>query len=331
MSDLFLKLMKLTNQKEDFFTECLVATLKEDITFKKNFLTSICGDNVDEIKISNFFINIETQVSFPKLHSCIDMVFYVGDNLSIGIENKLWSPEGRGQLIKYLSLPLSHIAFITGYEATIENTVDEHSNYLKPKNGRKHFIWSDFYEIVEVSNKTSSSTVLNKALLNLFADLGFDPPKPEIGDLLDTNTELAIQNRKNFAKLWLKTREELKKKNCKLQAGSIAELYVTCLSNNCIETMWLDPIWQRGNLRVRLTLKENINLTTITNKLISSSFPFYKMIQVYQQNIRRAKKSVIVIDVLISLKKLLSGINYSESMSAKLAEYVLTIFNEVSV
>jgi len=322
--------MKLTNQKENFLTECFVATLKEDITFTKDFLISICGENVNGVNISNSSINIETQVSFPKLHSCVDMVFYVGDNLSIGIENKLESPESKGQLIKYLSLPLSRIAFLTKYDLPIENTVDEHLNYLKPKNGRKHFIWSDFYEIVEVSSKRLSATVLNKALLNFFSDLGFDPPKPEIGDLNDINTEIALQNRRNFAKLWSKTRNELKKKNCRLEAGSIAELYVTCVSHNCLEKMWLDPIWQRGNLRVRLTLKDNINLTTIIDKMNSSSFPFYKMIQTYQQNVRRKKGIDTVIDISISLKNLLSNINNSESMSNRLAEYVLTIFNEVS-
>lgn len=329
MSDLFFKLMKLTNQKENFLTECFVATLKEDITFTRDFLIYICGDNVDGVNISNSSIKIETQVSFPKLHSCIDMVFYVGENLSIGIENKLDSPESKGQLIKYLSLPLSRIAFLTAYDTAIENSVDEHPNYLKPKNGRKHFIWSDFYEIVDVSSKRVSATVLNKALLNMFSDLGFDPPKPEIGDLHNINPEIADKNRRNFAKLWSKTRNELEKKNCKLEAASIVELYVKCVSNNVLETIWLVPI--KGNLKVRLNLKDNINLTTIIDKLNSSSFPFYKMIQVYQQNVRRTKRIDTVIDITISLKKLLSDIYDTDSMSNRLAEYVLTIFNEVSV
>lgn len=85
MKDLFIRLMKLTEQKEDYFTECLAETLREDPELCRTFLQKIFGPTIKGVDISNARISIETQVIYPG--SCVDMVFRLDDRVSLGIEN----------------------------------------------------------------------------------------------------------------------------------------------------------------------------------------------------------------------------------------------------
>lgn len=328
MSDLFIKLIKHTAEKEDFFTECLAATLREDPQVAKDFVIYLCGEELDEVTISATAVTIETQVSF--IGSCIDMVITLNGRKTIATEHKLWSPQAKGQLSRYLKLGFDRLAFITGYHSEVSKKVFDHPCYMKPLNGRKHFMWSDFYELLEKSLQTPSATTLNRALLTLFRDYGFEPPKPEIGDLLDPDPAVSRRNRKNFAKFWELTRRLLRKKGWKeFGIGSIAELYVSEGPTKRLAWAWLDPIWQRGSLRIRLTLDKSSYLETVEKNLLSPEFPFHNDINIVETRASRKEGREEVLDILIPMKKLLADAHDAESISKKLAGYVLAVFDTV--
>lgn len=111
-----------------------------------------------------------------------------------------------------LKLGLDRLVFVTAYSADIADQVANNPSYLKPGDGRQHFHWSDFWSLLEKSTNESGSTVLNDALFGLFAHFGFDPPRPEIGDLSDPDEGRRKENRENFAKLWNLTRAGLEER-----------------------------------------------------------------------------------------------------------------------
>lgn len=53
----------------------------------------------------------------------MDMVFGLNLEKFIGVENKLGAAEGKGQLLKYLTLPLNRVAFITPDHLSISDEV----------------------------------------------------------------------------------------------------------------------------------------------------------------------------------------------------------------
>ncbi len=182
MSRLFVNIIKRVTEKEDAFTECLAETLRGDPVLARDFLLQVCGEDVEAVSVARAEIQIETQKEFPG--ACLDMLFWLDGKSTVGFENKLWSPESEGQLSKYLRLGLNRMAFITDYYAPVEDEVLQDPHYRAPQNGRHHFVWSDFYSVVETSAKKNAAPFLNRALLELFKHLGFEPPHPQIGDLL---------------------------------------------------------------------------------------------------------------------------------------------------
>ena len=138
MSDLFVRLTRYTSEKEDFFTECLAAALRDDTELASRFVGKLCER--DKILAGKPVTSVETQVCFPEGHSCLDMVLQINGRFSWGVENKLESPEGvaptgKRQLEKYRDL-VDRLAFITGYHTIVSEKVLCDPRYLRPVNGR---------------------------------------------------------------------------------------------------------------------------------------------------------------------------------------------------
>jgi len=57
-----------------------------------------------------------------------------------------------------------------------------------------------------------------------FEGLGFTPPHPSAGEMSGLDEQENRRNRKNFAKLWGKTRSFAHKLGWSVNSGSIAEL-----------------------------------------------------------------------------------------------------------
>lgn len=153
MSDLFVNLLRYADEQENFFTECVAETLRQDPSLSRSFLAALLGTE----HVSEEVPRIQTQVNYAR--SCVDMVIRVGD-MAIGVEHKLWSPEGKGQLSKYLRLPLDRVAFVTGYEAPRLHALKDNPKYLRPKGRRDHFMWHDFFPLVERSSAARPARIL---------------------------------------------------------------------------------------------------------------------------------------------------------------------------
>ena len=326
MSRLFVNIIKRVTEKEDAFTECLAETLRGDPVLARDFLLQVCGEDVEAVSVARAEIQIETQKEFPG--ACLDMLFRLDGKSTVGVENKLWSPESEGQLSKYLRLGLNRMAFITDYYAPVEDEVLQDPHYLAPQNGRHHFVWSDFYSVVETSAKKNAAPFLNRALLELFKHLGFEPPHPQIGDLLHPDPGIQKINRENFAKLWEPTRQGLQKRGWKsIGRGSVAELYVQNGIARNLAWAWIDPIW--GGLKVRLTLREGVSPGEVIERLKSVHLPYREDIGISEMHPRGRKEPGIVVEVRISLTKLLAKTTTVEEMEARLADFVLNVFDLV--
>ena len=158
MAGFFVQLIKRVSEKEDVFTECLAAALRDDPALARLFVLKLCRNNALEVDARVAAIDIATHCRFPAAagvpECCVDMVLTLDETTRIGVENKLFAAEGRGpngirdQLRNYLQLGLSRVAYIRAQEADVANDVCENSSrYLKPIH-RRHFLWPDFYAIV---------------------------------------------------------------------------------------------------------------------------------------------------------------------------------------
>ena len=316
MSDLFTKLLKLSNARENTLAECLAATLKENPDFCRKFLTVLCGEKVDSVPISTAKIEIKTQQSGP--NSRIDMEIILNKRKKIGIENKLDSPEGKGQLLKYLDLPIDRLAFITREYVNVNERVKRARRYLKPNGKRAHFLWSDFYRKLESSARKYPNCSFTQALFNLFDRLGFRPPT-EIGDL-NNNTEAA----KKFLKYWDLTSEWLKKIGWDSSvAMSKAGQWCWDESSKTIESVWLDPVVVPGVLRARIYFKKRQNYYIAKAKkfLQSRRFQYYDDVDIIDSVGKIKGKVKPVLEVSIPTHRLFDAHPKPEQIRKRLARF----------
>jgi len=346
-SELFTKLMH--RQGEDYFTECVAFTLREDSELAESFLVHLCGEILEGTPIRGASITIETQKTFPgsclevdfqRTHpefacdSCVDMVFRLNDCKPIGIENKLGASEGKGQLLRYLALPLARVAFITPDYLEISEEVLAHPKYVRPRDGRKHFLWSDFFQIIENSVRKPSSPVLNRALLGLFKNYGFEPPIPEIGDLNDPDITKRKRNRENFKKLWELSRSRLEQRGWKrMQYDNIACLWCDSGPAERVEQFYVNTL-KPGSLLIRLTPRGPGELVKLEQSLLKpdSTISGYSII-LERRDMTRVKPQlgeqiVTVLEVSTALNRLFAGCEGVDAKKERLSDYLLAVLDQ---
>jgi len=325
MSRLFVRVMKLSSAKEDVFTECLAATLADEPELASSFLGRLEAGRAGSATVEPRAVEVETQKTYPGC--CVDMVI-TSNGRTVGVENKLWSPEGDQQLARYLRLGFDGLAFVTGDHTPVTGEVLRDARYLKPINGRAHFLWADFHDLVERFARRPRSSPLTRALLALFAHLGFEPAHAEIGDLIHPDRTIQTRNRENFAKLWEATRAGLAGRGWKsVGRGSIAELYVRDGSARRTSWAWIDPTWARGMLRVRLTPNEGVSAAELEAAVQAVEIPGGDDVQVLQAQPPGRKTEATVVDILVPLKRLLGEARGPEDMASRLAAFVLAVFD----
>src|SRR5712691_2190027 len=98
MAEFFVQLIKRVSEKEDVFTECVAAALRDDPGLARRFVLRFCGDNLDGVDVRTAAIDVGTQMAFPASTDvpacCIDMVLTRDGTTKVGIENKLFADEG---------------------------------------------------------------------------------------------------------------------------------------------------------------------------------------------------------------------------------------------
>ncbi len=295
--------------------------MNEDNALARDFVEILLGDDqLDGTRQCSFEISVKTQV--PEGGNCVDMVITVCSR-RIGVENKLDSPEGRGQLRRYLATPLDRLAYVTPAIREVDEAVILDAHYLRPE-GKNHFCWSDFYDVI--ARRANDASILTEALLTLFKDLGFDPPHEEIGDLQNQ------ENRENFSKLWRATKVMLRRRGWKrLDSGSTAEMYVKNGTSESVEQLWCDPRWTGNNLRLRVTLKDPRKTEDVANYLKQKlEFRGVRPL-INRAESRRARGKIQVVDVVITFDNLFARIESHEEIETRLAEFVIHVLDEVHV
>jgi hypothetical protein len=313
--------------KENVFTECFAATLQEDPKLAKEFLIHLCGKKLDQVQISRASIKTETQQRRDGAY--LDMVFTLNGQKLVGVENKLFAPEGKGQLRKYLRLGwLDRLAFISVGDTRIARHVLASPHYLRPRN-RPHFRWADFYRLVEQSTHRPSATVFNKALLQLFQHLGFEPPIGPLGDLQHPNPIVRRKNREKFAKRWEATKDSLRRLGwTKFSRGQIAMIGVEQGRSKRLEWASLDPIYHHGSLRLRLTFRKRGYIPGAAELLQSPRFKYRTHVELVQPNIPSRRREP-VLDIFIPLRKLFRERDDPEWVSQRLADFAFAVFDLV--
>jgi hypothetical protein len=340
MHDLFSKLRKLTDQEENLFTECLAETLRSDPQLLRQFVKRLCGQVAGRTHASRGSIEVRTQVDLNG--SILDMIFCVSEALAIGVENKLHSPEGKErdgktQLEKYIGLvhagKLSHLAFITGYHTDAPTRVAGNKGYLRPceqgKKMRDHFMWTDFYPMIE-RRASKAPASLAPYLLSLLIDLGFKPPSPEIGDLNDPDEEVARRNKTNFANFWERTKQALRKRGWETTHIDKAGLWVEGGKAKRLKITDINPCYNRGNLRFNLTLKNGVKTQAVAGGLMGmgrhygagfSARPAFT-----SRTVAGRRRKVAIVKVLYPLSKLVEN---RKKIPERLEDLVLAVVDKV--
>ncbi len=325
MKDMYLRLSRLSASKEDFLTECLAITLQGDDDFAEDFIDRVLGDRVKTVEK----LEVKTQIHFPIKKSIIDMIIRVNDEFVIGVENKLGAPLGDHQLEKYLKLPIDGLVLITAsYNYTISKKTLEDPIYIKPDH-RDFFMWHDFYDTLS-NRKRGSKSVFSSALKEMFEHYGFDPSPENIEDLHHPDEEVAKTNRKRFSKRWRPTIDTLKKRGWRtVHPGSVVELYVKNGKSEIIRSAWIDPLWLKNNLRVRITPIELDNIKQIKYNIEILEDDFFRDTDIEILDVDRTDGKYTVLDITISLKKLIDGLE-GEQIDLRLKDHVIGIFDRIN-
>ena len=213
--DLFTGLLRWSDNKEaltvreNFFTAALLGVLNEDQIFARAFVTSLCAGRkrFGPHSIAHSEISLEPRIARTatfngqQLRCYPDITLVVksrsGRPKRLQVEVKLGAPEGKkvggpSQLAKYLELgSKDHLAYVRGYPQSVEKSVLRNRLYRRPKNLREHFLWSDFFPLVEEGSSRLRTGALHRGLLGLMKAQGFAPLDDRLPDLYGTHSRMA--------------------------------------------------------------------------------------------------------------------------------------------
>jgi len=304
---------------ENHLTEFVAAALILNHSFRRRF---------GEILLTNrpfaLITTVETQVDYP--HGCCpDMRLVLGDGRVILCENKIEAVEtsgkdhNRGQLERYLDLPVDGVAYIRGSWKPPAHKVLNHPKYIKPTT-REHFLWRDFYNLLE-------GDVFFEWLRQGFEGMGYTPLLPSIGDLSDPDRHKKLANQREFAKLWILTRSNLKQMGWRTQIGSRIELYLDNKSSKWSQQIFISPYLAERFL-IRVTPRPGY-LQEIFDaaKDVSALMSLQPTVEVHK--IRRKDGLTEVVDIQTSLFNVLRSASTADEMEQALWSFVGKFVKEI--
>lgn len=311
--DVFTRLMKLTDRREDFFTECLAATLQHDQDLARNYVR-VLKPNVD--LDDNTEIQIRTQVDCSG--APIPMLLQIGNDSTIATIHELDSAGQVGRVSEYLAVDaVDDLAYITGHplQQPLDPSLIMRGNYLHPNN-RDHFLWSDLYLTIRNACRRSPDAVLPAGFTHLLETFGYIPPAPRLDDMHNES------NQRDFARLWEPTKIALRAMGwSKFTAGTRAELYVQDGNSPAIDWIWLDPIWSPGKLRIRITPKAPATVDILQQAMLREN----PDLTTEKSEAKRQDGKVDVLDVLIPFNDLFG----SQSTAAQMADALQDAVNDL--
>ena len=268
---------------------------------------------------------VETQVHYP--HGCCpDMRLTLDDGRVILCENKIEAIEtqardsDKGQLERYLDLPVDGVAFIRGSWKPPTRKVLNHPKYIKPA-AREHFLWRDFYRLL------LGGDVFLGWLRQGFEGMGFTPPLSSIGDLNDPDREKKLANQREFAKLWIPTRSSLRQMGWRSHPGSRIELYLYNRSGQWSQRIFVSPYLAERFL-IRITPRRgHLSEVLEAAKNVSASLSSQPTVEVHK--IKRAEGRIEVVDIQTSLFNVLRGASEPDKMEKALYRFVMAFVKEI--
>lgn len=323
--NLFWSTRALTAAREDHLTEFFAAALDISKPFREAYanyiLTVHSQSNTSD---TPEIVNIKTQASFPGTTCCPDMILTLSNGKTIACEHKLEANETMGpeqdqrtQLKRYLDLPIDGLLYVrTSYKPPVPEVVN-HPKYIRPHD-RAHFLWRDFYPLLSSS---CEKHILIDWLRVGFERLGFTPPHPSIGDMSGPDDALNKENRKNFAKLWQRTRSAAHTLGWKVSAGSIVELYLAGNSASLASEIFISPA-KFERVLFRITPHDDKH-PVLRDRLQQVTERMSPKTELVQHAISRKKGKVRVIDITTSLREILGAEPLSaEEIETKLFNFV---------
>lgn len=247
---LFCRIAGITRMKEDLLTECFAATLQSDPTAAAEYWRCMTR-NSSELKNVRGEIRVTTQHSSADRTARIDMRV-VRQNHVLGVEHKLYAPEGAQQLPRYLKLPKTDaqwIAFVSADFRTVSQDVLSNNRYVQPSSRQNHFLWADLHPLVRRSADRGFQFAV--ATLALMHQMDLAPAHPIIGDVRDPKADLRLRQ------LWEPLVSTLRKSgwdevNSSFGHNKKSEMWIEDGPSAYLSVIRLDPFTSPTSLVVRL-------------------------------------------------------------------------------
>lgn len=338
--NLFLATRRLTDAKENHLTEFLAAALDADQAFRDAYASVVLKAFCEQRGWADSGVEaVETQLSYPGTGCCPDLALTLTGGQVILCEHKIEAPETLGaedgdgeavrQLERYLRLPVDGVAYFRSTWKPPSAAVLAHPKYVRPK-GKEHFLWRDLYPVLE-----HGTTDLTRWLVEGFESLGYTPAHPSVGDLADRDDTVRSANKKNFAKLWQRTRSSLRELGWKVGTGSVCELYLHS-ENAAAREIYITPLRESGRiLLVRVTPAQEGSVASVKRRLDEAAetmrvAPRIEIVLVSRGQGAGSLRRVGVVDAETPLAKLLEGIATPEAIEDELWSYVLPLVQAAS-
>jgi hypothetical protein len=248
---LFVRVRSLVGtSKENLLTECFASVLQADARAASEYWRRVTRGRPDLFGLKGN-VRVATQQSFAARSARIDMIVQRAGR-TVGVEHKIGSPEGNSQLKRYVSLPRAEaaaIAFVSQDYRVVAADVLRVRRYLRPSGRQPHFVWSQFYPLVETSAHRGS--VLAAATLRLMEDFGLRPFHPLIGDVRQAASDARL--RKWYEPLV----RSLRKRGWEYVRSSIrdtrkSEFWIEVGPSDTLDVVRLDPFSEPTSLLVVL-------------------------------------------------------------------------------
>ena len=333
--NLFLGTRRLTAAGEDHLTEFMCAALRVDSRFQEEYGRIVLREFARENGWPDPVIkSTSTQVVSPEARSQPDLLLELASGHHVICEHKLEASETEladkedqaapGQLGRYLTLNVDGVAYFRSDWAPPGEEVLRHPRYIKPSH-REHFLWEDLYEALR-----DGTHEICQWLREGFEELGLTPPHGLLGELRGDSDQV-VENQKNFAKLWSRTRSWCRDLGWKVGTGSRCELYLRDGPASVVDEIYITPLRNRGRtLLIRLVPKRLENLEGFLARVRVATGAARVSPEV---KIRRTRPggNRPVVDVSVPLFELLPEEGDPDAMQQLLLEFTAPVIQEASV
>lgn len=249
--NLFWSTRRLTESREDHLTEFFAAALAHVPPFRESYTERLISAFARRLGWPPPVIErVETQAEFP---GCLpDMLLHLRGGRVVACEHKLEALEtlgaddDRGQLERYLDLPVDGVAYVRRAWMAPSAKVLSHPKYIRPPE-REHFLWSDFFPLLGPGQH-----LLVDWLREGFELLGYTPPNPNVGELTLRPSAETRRSMEDFAKLWGRVKTSAVRLGWTVQGGSTIQLYLVRHSSSSVAQIFVSPESQ-GEFLVRFT------------------------------------------------------------------------------